>query len=357
MSVGKGIWVVTAMALTGCSSSRPAEHVAAPMPPPPTPAAQAWTRPLPPMGAAPSFAVPARASDGTYLTPNHALSDADTLWHVRMALNVAALSCRNDPSDAARANYVRLLSVHRSALDQANRTVDAQYRARLGSQAMAARDTHNTKAYNFFAMPPVQDRFCAAAVQVSAAAVAMSGVEFTAYAPNALAQLEQPFVDFFDAFARYKNDLARWEGGQQQRYAVASAPVTPKAPVRVAAAAPAASPPRAAMPAAVSTTRQISAPPAQGGYVVQLSAFSAGDAAPTIWSDLAARHRAIAKLPVVQSEAKVSGVTMHRLAVAGFATQAEASKTCAALKADGGSCFVRARLDGDTPARWASAST
>ena len=357
MSVGKGILVVTAMALTGCSNSRLPEHAAAPLAPPAAPAALAWARPLPPPGAAASFAVPARGADGRYLTPNAGLSDADTLWHVRMALNVAALSCRNDPTEAARANYVRLLSVHRSALDQANRTVDAQYRSKLGGQAMAARDTHNTRAYNFFALPPVQARFCDAAVRVSAAAVAMSAAELTAFAPDALAQLEQPFTDFFDAFTSYKSDLARWDKGERERYAMASAPVASVAVAPVVVAPVGRAPPAAiAAPAPAPVMRQASVAPREGGYVVQLSAFSAGDAAQTIWSDLVARHRLIANLPVVQSSAKVSGVTMHRLAVAGFATQAEASRTCAALKADGGSCFVRARLDADTPARWASAA-
>ena len=353
--VGKRLLIGTALALTGCSSTPPPEMAAAPFEPAPPPPPQAWSRPIAPRGVAANFAIPARASDGRYMTPNYALSDADTLWHVRMALNVAALSCRDDPAEPARINYIRLLSAHRATLDQANRTVDAQYRANFGGKAVAMRDTHNTKAYNFFALPAVQRDFCEAAVQVSGTAATMSSAQLAGYAPAALAQLERPFADFFNAYAAYQEDLARWQGGQ-------IAALRPAAPERVAVATVAAPAPMASVtPAPIRVAAAAPAPaPAllrEGGYVVQLSAFSEGDAAQTIWSDLAARHRAIARLPVVQSEAKVSGVTMHRLAVAGFATQAEASKTCAALKADGGSCFVRARLAGEAPARWASAAT
>ena len=62
-----------------------------------------------------------------------------------MALNVAALSCRNPDTQAALANYNRMLSTHNALLAATNDAIDADYRRRFGAQAVATRDSHNTR--------------------------------------------------------------------------------------------------------------------------------------------------------------------------------------------------------------------
>ena len=49
--------------------------------------------PRPPAGAPATLVLPARLGDGSYATPNRALSPVAAVWHLRAALNVAALAC------------------------------------------------------------------------------------------------------------------------------------------------------------------------------------------------------------------------------------------------------------------------
>ncbi len=58
--------------------------------------------PVAPDGMAASFAPPSQDADG-YLTPNRGLAAAETAWHLRVALNVAALGCRGTGEAVAAA--------------------------------------------------------------------------------------------------------------------------------------------------------------------------------------------------------------------------------------------------------------
>ena len=222
--------------LAGCAT-RSGPQVAAPPPP-----AQALARPLPPRGSPENMILPALAADGRRITPNRGLSPMETLWHVRMALNVAALSCR-DPADTHRIAYNRLLTAHKAALTKTNGAVADEYRQRFGGQALGARDAHDTMVYNFFALPPAQPGFCATAAQVATGIAAMPSAQLAASAPAALAALERPFLDFYASYADYQQRLARWNAGD--RFVAAPAPqtITPGAPrtsvATVAAAEPA----------------------------------------------------------------------------------------------------------------------
>jgi len=309
------------------------------------------TRPQPPMGAAPGMTLPAVGPDGKRITPNRDLGPREALWHVRMALNVAALSCRNPDTQAALANYNRMLATHNALLAATNEAIDADYRRRFGAQAVATRDSHNTRTYNFFALPPVQPAFCRAAVGVGAEAVAMDASQLVAFAPTALARLERPFFAFFDAYAGYQADAARWQTGQkaqaEQRVATA-APRKPTAePQRTALRAE----PRAELKAASRTVAQveskIEAKPVQtaaaGNFVVQLGAVASGDAARTAWQQMVARNDELDGRPLIQTKAEANGRTLHRIAAGGFGTSAEAARVCERLKAKGTPCFVRAR--------------
>lgn len=192
--------------LAGCSQ-RTKEVAVAPPPPP----VQPTVMPTPPLGATANMRVPAMGPDGRRITPNRDLSEQATLWHVRMALNVAALSCR-DATDAARLQYNQFLKLHKAALAKANNQVDGEYKARFGGTAIPQREKLNTVVYNFFALPPAQAAFCSQAVNVGAAINAMPTGELLAYAPTGLAALEKPFTDFYDAYAVYQTRLAQWQG-------------------------------------------------------------------------------------------------------------------------------------------------
>jgi len=72
-----------------------------------------------------------------------------------------------------------------------------------------------TRLYNFFAQPPVQKEFCARAVPMIATAAALPAGAFESFATGALAQLDQPFVDFYRRYDLYRVELAAWKSGQQ----------------------------------------------------------------------------------------------------------------------------------------------
>lgn len=167
-------------------------------------------KPVPPMGAVAGMSIPEVGKDGKFLTANRGVTSNTALWHVRMALNVAALSC-NGGGDLARLQYNRLLHVHQAALRESNSAVDRNYAAAYGTTGTAYRERLNTVVYNFFSLPPVTKSFCPVAVTVGAKLLAMPSSALLEYAPQALAELEKPFQDFYAAYADYLRRLAEWQ--------------------------------------------------------------------------------------------------------------------------------------------------
>lgn len=203
--------VQTAAALTlAACASRP-EPVAVVVPVAPPPVVATLPMPQPPAGAAPNLALPARLADGGWATPNRDVSSAAAAWHVRSALNVAALGCRDAEEAATVAAYNALLRNNRAVLARVDADLRAEYRTRHGGAWQDAHDDRMTKVYNFFAQPPVHAAFCTTARAVLAEVSAMSPDAFVAAAPAALARLEAPFLAFYDAYAGYRDSLLRWQ--------------------------------------------------------------------------------------------------------------------------------------------------
>ena len=215
--------LATAAFLAGCAA-RPEPVALTPVaPPPPMVAAAA---PLPPAGAASNLALPGRLPDGTWATPNRALSSEAAAWHLRAALNVAALGCRDAEEPQTVARYNALLGGKRAVLAAADAAVRAEYRARFGSGWQDAHDDAMTRVYNFFALPPVQAAFCAQARAVLADAARATAEDFVATAPAALARIEAPFITFYEDYERYRQARTAW--------AAARAPAVPRLEVGAA---------------------------------------------------------------------------------------------------------------------------
>lgn len=89
-----------------------------------------------------------------------------------------------------------------------------------------------------------------------------------------------------------------------------------------------------------------------GAYVVQIGAFSSEANAEAGWLTLSSRYGLRGRAPVTTTIA-VGGRMLHRVAVAGFAGEADARRLCASIRAEGGACFVRQRA-GDASIRWAA---
>ncbi|HEX8388453.1 MAG TPA: hypothetical protein VF636_05505 [Sphingomonas sp.] len=194
--------------------------------------------PTPPGGVPITYAMPARDADGRWATPNRGLSAPETLWHLRAALNVAALGCRGDGEAATVAGYNALLVDRKAALAAASAGAEAAYQARHGEAWRQRHDDAMTRLYNFFAQAPARDAFCreARAVLAEQAVVEPSG--FDAWSRAALERLEAPFTAFYDAFGAFQAKLAAWQASRPTAVAaVASTPTSAPAPTASASEA------------------------------------------------------------------------------------------------------------------------
>jgi hypothetical protein len=196
--------LVSLAAIAACTTPPP------PPPPTPPPPVVPTVRPVPPDNAVEGMSIPEKGADGKYLTANRGVTSNTALWHVRMALNVAALNC-DKYGPTARNQYNQLLSVHKATLASANAAVDRNYTVAYGAAAVGSRERLNTVVYNFFALPPVIKHFCPVAVTVGAKMLAMPSTQLLVEAPALLAELEKPFQDFYEAYADYLRRLAEWQ--------------------------------------------------------------------------------------------------------------------------------------------------
>ena len=114
---------VTALGLlAGCTSKpRTVAQVAPPVIMVPVPA------PTMPKGASPTIVIPVALADGTYPTPNRNLTTSAKVWHLRAALNVAALACRGPQEVVIVAGYNALLSAQNPVLAKAEATYASEY--------------------------------------------------------------------------------------------------------------------------------------------------------------------------------------------------------------------------------------
>ncbi len=225
------------LALAGCSKAPP-KPTPAPKPAavaiPPAPLAPAL--PFPPGSAATTQALPPRDMvSGGWITPNSNLGAEQSLWHMRIGLNVAALGCRGMAYEQALIdNYNAFQKVQQSNFIKAERVVIKELGAKTGTNGIAERDKLSTKLYNYYAQPPVQYDFCPVAYDVSTRALATPPAEILAFAQANLPLLEAPFQNFYSGFAKYQADYARYPDdyrAYQNNLAIWNATYSPKAPM------------------------------------------------------------------------------------------------------------------------------
>ncbi|CAN5193842.1 hypothetical protein BH11PSE5_BH11PSE5_23460 [soil metagenome] len=210
------VYIPSAAAIALASCAKPPPPVYAPPQVIPT------VMPLPPLGSAENLDLPPIDAQGLYITPNRNMTGEQALWHVRMALNVAALSCR-DAGDIMGVNYNSMLRIHVLPLSRANMTADATYVVKYGADAVTMRDKIYTVVYNYFSLPPAQKAFCPVARDVVTTINGMAPEALIPYAPEALKRLEKPFQDFWAAYADYLRRLEEW----RRRYGVPSVQILP----------------------------------------------------------------------------------------------------------------------------------
>lgn len=217
--------------LAGCAV-RPKRVAVAPPPPvaTPTPAPLAMPR-----GAYVGMQIPALMADGRYATPNRNLSADGTVWHLRAALNVAALACRGPDEAAIIAGYNALLARQKDGLGTAQARLTAEYKAG-GGDWQDRYDDEMTRLYNFFSQSQAREAFCNAAAATLADGATIAPADLPAFAAGRLAVLEKPFTDFYAAYDA-------WRAQRAAETRMALAPVAPAPRVLAVQAVPAAAPP------------------------------------------------------------------------------------------------------------------
>ncbi len=99
-------------------------------------------------------------------SPTPAEAQANAVWNVRAALNVAALQCQFSAFLATVKNYNDLLKHHGDELTQAQTTMIGHFRRYDGGRAPNSFDQYTTRTYNSYSTLDAQYRFCDAAGKV-----------------------------------------------------------------------------------------------------------------------------------------------------------------------------------------------
>lgn len=168
--------------------------------------------PIPPNGAALGMYIPPADASGNRNTPNSMLSVDESIWHFRSAYNVAALNCLSPVHRVLADDYNMFIALHRARLMQANLAVDADFRTRYpGANGLRVRDTHMTDIYNYFALPPVTAGFCDLMLTKAKEANALSSEQLGAFSIETLAEIDDLFIEFYEAYERYQQQLRDWE--------------------------------------------------------------------------------------------------------------------------------------------------
>ncbi|MFN3432869.1 MAG: hypothetical protein ACK4ZY_00590 [Sphingomonas sp.] len=215
--------------LAGCAVKPKVVALAPPPVPTPAPAPLAM-----PKGGYAGMAIPALMADGRYATPNRNLSSDGAVWHLRAALNVAALACRGPDEATIVAGYNALLTRQKAALATAQTRLAAEFRSG-GGDWQDRYDDQMTRLYNFFSQVPAHDAFCNAAAATLADSVSVAPADLPAFAAGRLAVLEKPFTDFYAAFDAWRAERA---AATRMAMNVATQPVLAVQAVPVATPAP-----------------------------------------------------------------------------------------------------------------------
>jgi hypothetical protein len=209
--------------VAACSPKKPP----APPPPPPPVAIVIPPRPLPPGNAAHTQILPGRGVDGRFVTANTAVTGDRAFWQLKIGLNVAAIGCRGTEEATLVAAYNKIIKTHAKVIKSTEKSVITELGKQNGNNGIAPRDRLSTQLFNYFAQPPAQRAFCARANEIAQLVSSEPTAQVIAQAPGHLSRLDQPFIDFYEAYAAYQVEAAAWDA----KYAPAPVATTPVAPI------------------------------------------------------------------------------------------------------------------------------
>ena len=224
MNLSRKIIVAGLLASVAACAPKP---VAPPPPPPPPPVAIVIPpRPMPPGNASLTQILPGRAIDGHFVTANSNVTGDRAFWQLKIGLNVAAIGCRGLEETTLVSAYNNIIKAHGKVIKSTEKSVITQLGKENRNNGIAPRDRLSTQLFNYFAQPPAQRAFCARANEIAQLVSSEPTAQVIAQAPAHLSRLDQPFLDFYEAYAAYQVEAAAWDA----KYApvpVTTAPATP----------------------------------------------------------------------------------------------------------------------------------
>ena len=221
--------------VAACGEKAPPPRPLPPPPPPPPVVVVIPPRPTPPNQASPDLAVPPTDAAGLRVSVNRNITPAQTVWNLRSAYNVAALSCRAPEHAEIVPNYRAFLKTHAKGLAKANKAVDLEFKGKYGSGFVVPRERYMTEVYNHFALPPTMTEFCTAVLAVSRDAALVKPADLEAFAQRSLPSVEVVFDDFYRRYDAYRLALADWNARFGPPAAAAPVPQGATLPGSVAA--------------------------------------------------------------------------------------------------------------------------
>ncbi len=107
------------------------------------------------------------------VSPTQAESEANAVWNLRAALNVAALQCQFSQFLKTTKNYNSFLQAHSEELVRAQTTMVGHFKRTDGAKALNRFDEYTTRTYNSYSTLDAQYAFCNAAGYVGRLALAV----------------------------------------------------------------------------------------------------------------------------------------------------------------------------------------
>jgi hypothetical protein len=189
-------------------------------------------RPLPPGNASVTQILPGRGIDGRFVTANSNVTGDRAFWQLKIGLNVAAIGCRGLEETTLVSAYNNIIKAHGKIIRSSEKNVITQLGKETKTNGTAARDRLSTQLFNYFAQPPAQRAFCARANEIAQLVSSTPTAQVIEQSPAHLVRLDQPFHDFYEAYARYQSDVAAWDAKYAPPPPIMSAPapLTPVGP-------------------------------------------------------------------------------------------------------------------------------
>lgn len=224
MNLSRKIIVAGLLASVAACAPKP---VAPPPPPPPPVAIVIPPRPLPPGNAALTQILPGRALDGRFVTANSNITGDRAFWQMKIGLNVAAIGCRGLEETTLISAYNNIIKTHGKVIKSTEKSVITQLGKDNKTNGIAARDKLSTQLFNYFAQPPAQRGFCVRANEIAQIVSSTPTAQLIEQAPAHLARLDEPFNEFYQAYAQYQVDVIAWDAKYAPRPAIMSIPAAP----------------------------------------------------------------------------------------------------------------------------------